>query len=101
MADLGKKAAEASFFPTVSAGFSFAWGGMGNDSLTGDYDYTSMQLNLGVTIPLFAGGYRLSRIRAARIEQEKASLALAKKRNDIESELIGIQLRLGEANERI
>jgi outer membrane protein TolC len=78
-----------------------AEGGRGNDSLTGDYDYTAVQLTLGVTIPVFAGGYRLSRVRAARIEQEKASLALAKKQSDIESELIEIQLRLNEAGERI
>jgi outer membrane protein TolC len=101
LADLGKKAALSSFLPTVSAGFSFAWGGMGNDSLTGDYDYTVAQLTLGVTIPIFAGGYRLSRVRAARIEQEKASLALTKKQNDIETELIEIRLRLNEAGERI
>jgi outer membrane protein TolC len=74
---------------------------MGNDSLTGDSDYTAAQLTLGVTIPIFAGGYRLSRVRAARIEQEKASLALEKKQRDVESELIEIQLRLNEANERI
>jgi outer membrane protein TolC len=47
------------------------------------------------------GGYRLSRVRAARIEEEKASLALAKKQSDVESELIGIRLRLNEASERI
>ncbi|MDR1576194.1 MAG: TolC family protein, partial [Treponema sp.] len=101
LADMGKKAALSSFLPTVSAGFSFAYGGMGNDSLTGDSDYTAAQLTLGVTIPIFAGGYRLSRVRAARIEQEKAFFALEKKQRDVESELIGIQLRLNEANERI
>jgi outer membrane protein TolC len=74
---------------------------MGNDSLAGDYDYTAAQLTLGVNIPLFAGGYRLSRVRATRIEQEKASLNLMKKQNDIERELIEIRLRLSEANERI
>jgi outer membrane protein TolC len=100
-ADIGKKVAEASFLPTVSAGFSLAWGGMGNDSLSGDYDYTATQFNLGVTIPIFAGGYRLSRVKAALIEQEKANLALTKKRSDIESELIEIQLRLSEADKRI
>jgi outer membrane protein TolC len=101
LADMGKKTAMSSFLPTVSAKFSLAYGGMGNDSLTGDYDYSATQLTLGVTIPIFAGGYRLSCIRAARIEQEKASLALVKKQSDIESELAGIRLRLNEASERI
>jgi outer membrane protein TolC len=101
LAEMGEKAALSSFLPTVSARFSFAYGGMGNDSLTGDYDYTAAQLTLGVTIPIFAGGYRLSRVKAARIEGEKAALALAKKQSDIESELTGIQLRLNGASERI
>jgi outer membrane protein TolC len=101
LADMGKKAAAASFLPTLSAGFSFAYGGMGNDSLSGDYDYSAAQLTLGLNVPIFAGGYRLSRVRAARIEQEKASLALTKKQNDIETALIEIRLRLNEAGERI
>ncbi|MDR1587828.1 MAG: TolC family protein, partial [Treponema sp.] len=101
LADMGRRAALSSFLPTVSAGVSFAYGGMGDDSLTGDYDYTAVQLTLEVNIPIFAGGYRLSHVRAARIEQEKASLALAKKQSDVESELIGIQLRLNEASGRI
>ncbi|MDR0760271.1 MAG: TolC family protein [Treponema sp.] len=101
LTDMGKKAALSSFLPTLSAGFSFAYGGMGNDSLTGDSDYTAAQLTLGLSIPIFAGGYRLSRVRAARIEQEKASLALTKKQNDIETALIEIRLRLNEAGERI
>jgi outer membrane protein TolC len=101
LAGIVKKAAMGSFLPTVSAGFSFAYGGMGNDSLTGDYDYTATQFTLGVNIPLFTGGYRLSRMRVAQIEQEKAALALAKKQNDIERDLVEIRLRLGEARERI
>jgi outer membrane protein TolC len=101
LADMGRKAAAASFLPAVSAGFSYVWGGMGNGSLTGDYDYTAAQLTLGITIPIFTGGYRLSRMKAARIEQEKASLNVAKKQSDIERELIGIGLRLSEASERI
>jgi outer membrane protein TolC len=101
LAGMEKTAALSSFLPTLSAGFSFAYGGMGNDSLTGDSDYTTARLTLGLTVPIFAGGYRLSRVRAARIEEKKASLALAKKHRDIESELTGIRLRLNEAKERI
>ena len=75
---------------------------MGNGgSLTGDYDFNSAQLSLAVTIPLFAGGYRLARMKAAGIEQEKAAIALSKKRSGIESELLELRLRLEEAAERI
>ncbi|WP_041611054.1 TolC family protein [Treponema primitia] len=101
LSDIGQRAAMSAFLPTVSGGFSFAFGGMGNDSLTGDYDYTSMQLKLGVNIPLFAGGYRLSRMKSAKTEQEKAALSLIKKQMEIESELIEIRLNLDEASERI
>jgi outer membrane protein TolC len=48
-----------------------------------------------------SGGYRLSRVRAAWVEQEKASLALTKKQNDTENALIEIRLRLNEAGGRI
>jgi outer membrane protein TolC len=75
---------------------------MGNGgSLLGDYDFNSAQLGLNVTIPLFVGGYRLSRIKAAGIEQEKADLALFKKRNAVESELLELRLRLNEASQRV
>jgi outer membrane protein TolC len=102
LADIQKKAAIGSFFPTVSAGLSFAYGGMGNGgSLMGDYDYTALQLSLGVSIPLFTGGYRVSRIKSAQIEQDKASLSILKKQNDIESQLMELQMRLDETMERI
>jgi protease secretion system outer membrane protein len=60
-------------------------------------DFKNMQLSLNVTIPLFAGGYRISRVRAAAIEQEKASIALSKKQSDIEGELLQLELWLKEA----
>jgi outer membrane protein TolC len=102
LADTGRRTAMGAFLPSATAGFSFAYGGMGNKgSLTGDYDYTAMQLNLGLTIPLFTGGYRLAKLKAAQTEQEKAAIALIKKQMDIESSLVEIRLTLNEASERI
>jgi outer membrane protein TolC len=102
LSDIDRRAAMNAFLPTASASFSYALGGMGNGgSLLGDADFNSARLGLSVTIPLFTGGYRLSRIKAAGIEQEKADLALLKKRDAVESELIGLQLRLDEAAQRI
>jgi outer membrane protein TolC len=40
-------------------------------------------------------------LKAAGIEQEKAAIALSQKRNTVESELIELRLRLGEAAERV
>jgi outer membrane protein TolC len=102
LSDIERKAALSSFLPTVSASFSYALGGMGNgSSLLGDYDFTSSKLSLNVNVPLFAGGYRLSRVKAAGIEQEKAAIALSQRRRNIESELIELRLRLDEAAQRV
>ncbi|MDR1174817.1 MAG: TolC family protein [Treponema sp.] len=102
LADIERRAALTSFLPTVSSSFSYALGGMGNgSSLTGDYDFNSSRLSLNVTIPLFAGGYRLSRINAARIGQEKTGIALSQSQNRIESTLLELRLRLDEAAQRI
>jgi outer membrane protein TolC len=99
LADIQKSAALTSFLPTVQASFSYAWGSMGNGSSLHDSgaDFKDMQLGLNVTIPLFAGGYRISRVRAAAIEQEIAAIALSKKQSDIESELLQLELRLNQA----
>jgi outer membrane protein TolC len=102
LSDIDRKAAMGAFLPTASASFSYALGGMGNGgSFVGDYDFNSAKLGLSVNIPLFVGGYRLSKIKAAGIEQEKADLALLKKRDAVESEIIGLRLRLNEAAERV
>ncbi|MDR1211647.1 MAG: TolC family protein [Spirochaetaceae bacterium] len=102
LSDIERRAALSSFLPTVSASFSYALGGMGNgSSLLGDYDFTSSKLSLSVNVPLFAGGYRLSRVKAAGIEQEKAAIALSQRRRGIESELIELRLRLDEAAQRV
>jgi outer membrane protein TolC len=99
LADIQKSAALTSFLPTAQASFSYAWGSMGNGSSIHDdgADFKDMQLGLNVTIPLFVGGYRLARVKAAAIEQEKASIALSKKQIDIESELLQLELRIKDA----
>ncbi|MDR2052358.1 MAG: TolC family protein [Treponema sp.] len=102
LADIERRAAYTAFLPTVSASFSYAFGGMGNtSSLVGDYDFDSAQLSLSVNIPLFTGGYRLSRIKAAGIEQSKTAIALSRSRERIESELLELRIRLDEAARQV
>jgi outer membrane protein TolC len=99
--DIDSKAAKSLFLPEVSANFSYAMGGMGNgSSLAGDYDFSSASLGLTVRIPIFTGGARLARMQAAKLEQEKVTIALAQKETAIESELYELQLRLAEAQQR-
>jgi outer membrane protein TolC len=100
LADQTRKAAAGAFLPTAKAQFSYALGGMGNDSLTGDYDYNAASLGISVTVPLFTGGYRLALLKAAKVEQEKARLSIIKKQNEIESELLECRLRFDDAYAR-
>ncbi|ULQ58569.1 TolC family protein [Brucepastera parasyntrophica] len=102
LVDIEKKAALGAFLPKLTGGLSYALAGMGNgSSLIGDYDYQALKLNLSVNVPLFTGGYRLSKVQEAKLEQEKAELSLARKKDSIESELLEIRLRLDEAAERV
>jgi len=101
LTDIDRKAARNSFFPEVSASFNYALGGMGNgSSLAGDYDFNSATFGITVNIPILAGGARLARMKAARLEQEKTIIALSQRETAIESELLEIQLRLEDARQR-
>ena len=102
IADIDRSSSIKTFFPTVFASFSYGLGGMGNNnSLTGDYDFNSASLSLGVKLSLFTGGLRLARMKEAAVGQEKASLAILKKEDAVESELMALQLRFDEAARRM
>jgi outer membrane protein TolC len=102
LSDIDRKAALSAFFPEVAASFNYALGGMGNgSSLVGDYDFNAASFGITVTIPILAGGARLARMKAARLEQEKNIIALSQRETAIESELKELQLRLEEAQRRI
>ena len=102
LTDIDSRSSKAVFLPSVSASFSYGLGGMGNNgSLVGDYDFNSASLSLNVKLSLFTGGYRLARMKEASIEQEKASLAILKKQNAVESEVNALQLRFDESARRV
>ncbi len=101
IADIAKKAALASFLPTVSTSFSYAVGGYGNGTSFDDYDFTSIQLGVTVSLPVYTGGYRTSLVRSASIEKEKRSLEILKKQDEIEQELLSLNLQMQEARKRI
>ncbi len=101
LSDIAKKAAFASFLPTLSG--SYSWGHVSYSGFTNDATYKtdSSSLSLAVTLPLFTGFYRTSLVKSARFAQEKSAIDLQKKADSIEQELLGIRLRLSEANTRI
>jgi outer membrane protein TolC len=101
IADIARKAAYGSFLPTVAGSFSYGYyDGKGSDILP-EYDVATASLGLKVTIPLFAGGYRLSLMAAAKNNQAKAATTIIQKRDDVERELVSVRLRLDEARRRI
>jgi len=102
LTDADRKAARNAFMPELSATFNYAMGGMGNgSSFVGDYDFNSATLGIFVNIPIMAGGARVARMKAARLEQEKTIIALSQRETAIESELMELQLRLEDASQRL
>lgn len=101
---LGKEAGKiafnaslASFLPTVSAGFTYAYGQMGGYEGADDwdaYDYSLPSASLKVTIPLCTGGARIAAVKKAQISNDETDLKLQQKRNEIEQELTQLKLEL-------
>jgi outer membrane protein TolC len=99
--DVDRKAARNAFLPELSASFSYALGGMTGNADAGDKDFNSAVFGLSLNIPVFTGGLRPARMKAANIEKEKANIALWQKETAIESELYELELRLNESWQRI
>ena len=102
IADIARKAAFASFLPSVDGSYTYAMGEYKGYVSSGDSsEYSTAQLGLKVTVPLFTGGYRLALMKQAKLAQEKADINIEKKRNEIERNLLSVELKLKEAYRRI
>jgi outer membrane protein TolC len=101
IADIARKAAMASFLPTVDGSYTYAYLNYTGHPNVDSMDAKSASLGLTVSLPLFTGGYRLSLMKQAQIAQDRANINIEKKRNDIERELRSVKLRLEEAYGRI
>jgi outer membrane protein TolC len=101
IADIARKASVANFLPTLSANFAYAWQGSGNGSAYDDSDVTVMTFGATLTVPLFTGGYRLSLMESAKIQQQQQARKIAQKKLDIEQELLGLQLQLSTAKSNL
>jgi outer membrane protein TolC len=98
------RASMASFLPTVSSSFTYAYGQYGGYAGKNDwdaYDYNLASVGLKVTVPLFTGGARLAAIKQAKIMQDASDLQLKEKRDSIEQDLVSIELQLDEAWQQI
>jgi outer membrane protein TolC len=101
IADIARKAAMASFLPSVDGSYKYAALEYKGNPNIDTKDITSASLGLTVTLPLFTGGYRLSLMKQARTAQDRANINIEKKRGDIEREILSVKLRLEEAYGRI
>ncbi len=102
IADIARKAAFASFLPSVDGSYTYAMGEYKGYVSSGDSsEYSTAQLGLKVTVPLFTGGYRLALMKQAKLAQEKADINIEKKRIEIELNLLSVELKLKEAYRRI
>ena len=98
---IDRNAARNAFVPQIAASFNWSLGGMGNGSdFTTGYNYNLASLGVFVSIPILTGGERLARMDAAKAAQEKSIIALSQKETAIESELMGLQLRLEDAKQQ-
>ncbi|WP_020612199.1 TolC family protein [Sediminispirochaeta bajacaliforniensis] len=101
IADIAYKSALASYLPSISGSLTYAYGGYGNDSLNGDYDYTSVQLGVKISLPVFTGGYRQSLVESARIQKTNSAVEIMKSQDKIEQELSSLHLQMEEARKRL
>ena len=100
LTDIERKAARNAFIPEVSASFNYALGYLNGNSFKNEYDFNSATLGIFVNIPIMAGGARIARVQAAKLQMEKTSIALSQRETAIESELRELQLRLEDTHQR-
>ena len=94
------KGALGSYLPSVSAGFTYAYGRMGGYEGKDDwnaYNYSLPSANIKVTIPLCTGGARIAAVKQAQIAGEESDLKIKQKRNEIEQQLVQLKLELDNA----
>jgi outer membrane protein TolC len=71
--------------------------GAGSDPNTAQ----NSQFSINATIPLFVGGYRVAKVRAAKLGEQKAVLSLAQKRADVEAALAQIRMEMAAARSQM
>lgn len=104
VAEIAYRSSLATFLPTVTGSFTYAYGQYGGYEGQDDwdaYDYTAASIGLKVTVPLFTGGYRISLIKSAQINKEQQEIQIRKKRDEIAQDLVSLQLQMAEAKTQV
>jgi outer membrane protein TolC len=100
---IGLDVARAGYFPTLTGILSVAnqrFFDSDNEGII-DFNMTEVQLGLKVALPVYTGGYRAAKVEEERLGVEIGGTQLAKKEEDVRTELSSIDLRLDEASQRV
>ena len=93
-------AKRAEFYPSLSASISYGWLAETDDVDLSDPTET-LSAGLTVNVPIFYGGSRFAQLDQARLEMDQTLTSIAKKQDDVRTEIESIRLSLMEASDRI
>ena len=98
--EINVAAKRAEFYPSLSANITYGWQAANNEFDLSD-PTDSLSAGLTVNIPIFYGGSRFAQLDQARLELEQTHTSIAKKQDDVRTQIESIRLSLKEASDRI
>lgn len=91
---------KAEFYPSLSASATYGWGKY-SDEFEFDDGTGTFSLGLQVSVPIYYGGSRFSKLEKSKLEIQKSQLEIQKSREGILSDINDLELELNEASSRI
>ncbi|MDR2588594.1 MAG: TolC family protein [Spirochaetales bacterium] len=101
LTEISAEVAAADHYPTVSASLNLARTGSGDKAKLMESPINSLQLGVTIGLPIFSGGAVSSQVQSEKIDIAKQDTEIAKKREDIQTEITQLELSLREAWQRI
>lgn len=98
--ELNIHAQQATFYPSLSANLTYGWQA-GSDEFDFSDPTEVWTAGLQLTVPIFFGGSRFSRVNRAQLELQKTQTQIALTEDNIATELETIRLSLEEAQLRV
>ena len=98
--EINVAAKKAEFYPSLSASITYGWQAASNEFDLSD-PTKSLSAGLTVNVPIFYGGSRFAQLDQARLELDQTHTSIAKKQDDVRTQIESIRLSLKEASDRI